>query len=444
MSLSSVLQFAVPLAGGLGFAAWIMPGPWHRPQVRPADPAAIIDEAPVELRTAVLMVADPAQTVTMWAALGLGSENTGFPVLECWDYTEQGLSADVLALARHNVSDWNNDAIRGRLSNYLGAEQVTVTAPAPGWVRLHVRVFDTLAAPAALPWVVPNAVDLEAVPVGVREDGGPWLLRLLYAHVLVAGATGSGKGSVLWSILAGIGPAITAGLVDVWLADPKGGAEFGRGADRLFIEFAIDSATILTMLGKAVNVMDERLSRMREAGIRKLTPSTDEPLILIIIDEAASLSSYATRDDQEKFRQLTGLLLSKGRAAGITMVSALQDPSKDTMPNRQLFPVRVGLRLDEPTQNAMVHGQGAKDRGARCDEISETTPGVAYVGEDGSTAFVRVRAFYVTDDDADAIVNIYSPAPQITGPTEDYSDFDPDDLGDDIPGDGYTGTGVAA
>lgn len=225
---------------------------------------------------------------------------------------------------------------------------------------------------------------------------------------------------------------------------PKGGAEFGRGADRLFIEFAIDSATILTMLGKAVNVMDERLSRMREAGIRKLTPSTDEPLILIIIDEAASLSSYATRDDQEKFRQLTGLLLSKGRAAGITMVSALQDPSKDTMPNRQLFPVRVGLRLDEPTQNAMVHGQGAKDRGARCDEISETTPGVAYVGEDGSTAFVRVRAFYVTDDDADAIVNIYSPAPQITGPTEDYSDFDPDDLGDDIPGDGYTGTGVAA
>ncbi|MGY4103994.1 FtsK/SpoIIIE domain-containing protein, partial [Nocardia sp. R16R-3T] len=93
--------------------------------------------------------------------------------------------------------------------------------------------------------VVHNGVDLEAVPVGVTEDFDTWRLRVLYSHILLAGATGSGKGSVLWSILAGIGPAIRDGLVDVRLADPKGGAEFGRGEDRLFTRFATDTATIL-------------------------------------------------------------------------------------------------------------------------------------------------------------------------------------------------------
>jgi S-DNA-T family DNA segregation ATPase FtsK/SpoIIIE len=289
-----------------------------------------------------------------------------------------------------------------------------------------------------------HGMSLEAVPVGVCEDSGWWLLRVLYAHVLVAGATGSGKGSVLWSVIAGVGPAIQAGLVDVWMADPKGGAEFGRGEGRLFVRFTTTVDTILAMLREAVELMDERLVRMRAAGVRKLVPNTDEPLILIIIDEAASLSSYADRNEQEEFRRLTGLLLSKGRAAAVSLIAAVQDPSKETMPNRQLFPVRIGLRLDESTQTAMVHGHGARDRGARCDEIPDTTPGVGYVGEDGSTGFVRVRAFWVSDDQADAIVAAYAPAPEITAPAGDYSDFDPDDLGDEDFGAGDDGMGAAA
>jgi S-DNA-T family DNA segregation ATPase FtsK/SpoIIIE len=79
----------------------------------------------------------------------------------------------------------------------------------------------------------------------------------------------------------------------------------------------------------------------------------------------------------------------------------------------------------------MVHGQGARDRGARCDEISEHTPGVGYVGEDGTTGFVRVRAYWVSDDDADRIVEQYSPAQPDLSPQADYSDFDPEDLGDE-------------
>lgn len=400
---------------------------------RPVTAADIAAAAPPGLDTAVSILADPAQTNMMLAALDLGSIEGGFPYVESYYYTDHGLDVDVLMLGGQSLADWNNDEVLDQFATYMRVPGVTVVSPEPSWVRLQVRVFDTLAAPTTVSEVVHNGVDLEAVPVGVTENFDIWRLRVLYGHILLAGATGSGKGSVLWSIIAGVGPAIADGLVDVWLADPKGGAEFGRGEDRLFTRFATDTATILAMLREAVEVMRERLARMRSAGIRKLVPSVDEPLILIIIDEAASLSSYADRDEQQEFRRLTGLLLSQGRAAAVSVVAALQDPSKETMPNRQLFPVRVGLRLDEPTQTTMVHGQGARDRGARCDRISEHTPGVGYVGEDGTAEFVRVRAFWVSDDAIDRIVELYSPAPQITGPTEDYSGFDPDDLGDEGP-----------
>ncbi|MFI7670822.1 FtsK/SpoIIIE domain-containing protein [Nocardia sp. NPDC049526] len=411
---------------------------WMRSQgagPRPVTAADIAAGAPDELRTAVSILADPVQTNLMFAALGLGSIEGGFPYVEGYDYDTHGLVVDVLMLGGQSLSDWNKDEVLDQFATYLRVPRVTALSPEPSWVRLQVRVFDTLAAPTTVSEVVHNGVDLEAVPVGVTENFDTWRLRVLYSHILLAGATGSGKGSVLWSILAGIGPSIRDGLVDVRLADPKGGAEFGRGEDRLFTRFATDTATILTMLREAVDEMRERLTRMRTAGIRKLVPSVDEPLILIIIDEATSLSSYAEREEQQEFRRLTGLLLSQGRAAAVSVVAALQDPSKETMPNRQLFPVRIGLRLDEPTQTAMVHGQGAKDRGARCDRISEHTPGVGYVGEDGSTGFVRVRAYWLNDDDIDALVAAYSPDLGFDpAPQADYSGFDPDDLGDDEQG----------
>ncbi|MEV2226232.1 FtsK/SpoIIIE domain-containing protein [Nocardia vinacea] len=407
---------------------------WMRSQgadARPVTAADIAADAPPGLDTAVSILADPAQTNMMLAALDLGSIEGGFPYLESYFYTDHGLDVDVLMLGGQSLSDWNNDEVLDQFATYLRVPGVTAVSPEPSWVRLQVRVFDTLAAPATVPMAVHNGVDLEAVPVGITEDHDLWRLRVLYGHILLAGAMGSGKGSVLWSLLAALGPAIRDGLVDVHMADPKGGAEFGKGENRLFVDFATDTATILTLLRKAVTVMQDRLAHMRATGSRKHVPTTEHPLILIIIDEAAALSSYAEREEQQEFRRLTGLLLSQGRAAAVSVVAALQDPSKETMPNRQLFPIRIGLRLDEPTQTVMVHGQGARDRGARCEEISEHTPGVGYVGQDGTTDFVRVRAFYVTDDDIDYIVDTFSPARAVDlAPQADYSGFDPDDLGD--------------
>ncbi|WP_063004659.1 FtsK/SpoIIIE domain-containing protein [Nocardia salmonicida] len=387
---------------------------------------------PAELRTAALILTDARQLSLMWPVLGLGSEGNWPNVLSA-ELIESGAVIDVQMVGGQKLTDWTKDETTDALAQYLGVPKVLVSQTSPGFLRVELRTFDTLAASVTAPGVASTGVDLEAVAVGVREDGRTWLLRVLYAHILLAGATGSGKGSVLWSIINGIGPAIKAGFVDVWMADPKGGMEFGRGS-RMWVRFEWSADGILAMLTEAVRLMDERSDRLRSAGVRKWYPSTDEPLILIVIDEAAALSSYANREQQEQFRQFTGLLLSKGRAVGVSVIAALQDPSKETMPNRQLFPVRVGLRLDEPTQTAMVHGQGAKDRGALCHEIPDTTPGVGYVGEDGTTEFVRVRAFWISDEQVDAIVDAYSPVPIApAAPVDD--DFDPATFDPDfIPG----------
>jgi DNA segregation ATPase FtsK/SpoIIIE-like protein len=111
-----------------------------------------------------------------------------------------------------------------------------------------------------------------------------------------------------------------------------------------------------------------------------------------------------------------GLLLTQGRAVGVCVVAALQDPRKEVLGYRNLFPTKVGLRLDEPVQIDMVLGDGAREQGARCDRIGAALQRVGYVRLDGVREPTRVRAAYVTDDDIAAMVAAY--APTAAGPGE--------------------------
>jgi DNA segregation ATPase FtsK/SpoIIIE, S-DNA-T family len=147
------------------------------------------------------------------------------------------------------------------LAHGFGARscQVVEVPRRPGYIHLLVGRLDPLAdVVAALP--VAEAVDLGAVPVGRREDGRAWTLRLRGSHTLVAGATGAGKSAVLWSLTRGLGPAIRDGLVRLWVLDPKGGMELAAGAP-LFARFAYDSpAAMAAVLEDAVEVMQDRPS----------------------------------------------------------------------------------------------------------------------------------------------------------------------------------------
>jgi S-DNA-T family DNA segregation ATPase FtsK/SpoIIIE len=132
---------------------------------------------------------------------------------------------------------------------------------------------------------------------------------------------------------------------------------------------------------------------------------------VLVVDELASLTAYiGDRKIRAEVEQLLGLLLSQGRAVGVSVVAAVQDPSKEVLPIRQLFTVRVALRMTESSQTTMVLGAAAREAGAVCDQISTTTPGVGYVLVDGTSEPLRVRAFHVTDDDIDYLTEHFSPA----------------------------------
>lgn len=273
-----------------------------------------------------------------------------------------------------------------------------------------------------------QAVDLARVPVGLCEDGTPYRLRVLGTHVLVVGATGSGKGSVIWSTLHALAPLIRDGLVSVWCLDPKGGMELapGRGMFARFVYGDPDEPSALGEAGSAYElefaaVLEDAVAvmRRRQAALRGRTrlhtPTVDEPLVLVVVDEIASLTAYVVdREAKRRIASALSLLLSQGRAVGVTVIGAVQDPRKEVLSMRDLFPTRIALRLIEADQVGLVLGQGARARGARCDQIPENLPGVGYVGLEGVAEPVRVRFAHITDAHITALCHSYAPRPHVS------------------------------
>jgi len=314
------------------------------------------------------------------------------------------------------LDDWTS--VAPRLAQTFDAKECRVrTTRHRQQLELWFLVEDPLTDPIPPSMAADSGVpDLESLPVARREDGLTYRLRLLGTHLLVVGATGSGKGSVIWSILNAAGPLIRDRVVQVWCLDPKGGMELAPGR-ALFARFVYgdpDDGTdyeteFARVLEDAVAVMRRRQSALR--GVSRLhTPTVAEPLILVVVDELASLTAYVTdRDAKKRIAAALSLLLSQGRAVGVTVVGAVQDPRKEVLSVRDLFPTRVALRLSEADHVGLVLGQGARDRGARCDQIPESLPGVGYVGIDGIAEPVRVRFAHITDDHIARMVTDYAP-----------------------------------
>jgi S-DNA-T family DNA segregation ATPase FtsK/SpoIIIE len=328
----------------------------------------------------------------------------------------------VRMLPGQTIQDWAANA--PRLAQTFGALDCRVRAVPKRThdLALWFLSSDPLSTPVA-PFDPPDtrdALDLTALPVAVGEDGLVHRLRLLGAHLLIVGATGSGKGSVIWSLVTALAPGIRDGLVQVWAVDPKGGMELAHGR-ALFTRFVYGDADENTLyeldfahvLEDAVFVMRRRQATLR--GLTRLhTPTLAEPLVVVVIDELASLTAYVVdRDAKRRITAALSLLLSQGRAVGVSVVGAVQDPRKDVISMRDLFPTRILLRVTEPEHVALTLGPGARDRGARADLIDETTPGVAYIGQDGMAEPVRVRFTHVTDHHITALTQRYAPTPSL-------------------------------
>lgn len=305
------------------------------------------------------------------------------------------------------------------LAHGFGALSCRVRTGPPGSIVLELVRRDSLAQviPA---WPIAAIPDLRMLPVGRREDGGVLAIRLHGTHLLVAGATGAGKGSYLWGLIRAMLPAMAAGLVRVHACDPKlMELAYGRAIFERFGRYAADPDHIAAQLEADVAAMQERAARMAGRQ-RDHIPTADDPFIVIIVDEVAFLTAYqADRKLRERTLAALATLTSQGRAVGYCVVAALQDPRKEVLNIRNLFPDKIALRLDEPSQADLVLGDGARDRGALCDQISTdpaTGAGVAYIRLEADPDPVRVRAAFVSDTDIRQMTATYAAAEVVALP----------------------------
>ena len=293
------------------------------------------------------------------------------------------------------------EARRDNLAHSFNARSCRVRVLRPRLLELDFIHSDPLSRPVPVPALSgdESAVNLKNIVVGRTETGRAWSLRLLGSQLLVVGVPGAGKGSVLWSIVWQLAPAVRAGLVRLVGIDPKGGMELGQcpdAFDRVVYDNGPDAVALLEEIAAEVK---ERASRYR--GVRRLwARSAGEPFTVLVVDELADLIAYQPdKQLRERASRAIQTITSQGRAPGYAVVGLVQDPRKEVVAFRHLFTTRVALRLDEPQQVDMVLGDGVRQRGAAAHEISENTPGVAWLKEDGQREPERARAFHVTDAD---------------------------------------------
>jgi S-DNA-T family DNA segregation ATPase FtsK/SpoIIIE len=190
--------------------------------------------------------------------------------------------------------------------------------------------------------------------------------------------------------------------VQVFGIDPKGGMELGRAPGVFQKLVCTNGAEAVELLEQVATLTRQRAEALRTQRTRKWSPASGQPFVLLVVDELADVIAYQP-DNSLRKRANAALqsILSQGRAPGVCVIGQLQDPRKQVIDFRHLFPVKIAMRLDEPEQVDMVLGEGVRQRGATAHKISEDTPGVAWTKIDGRRDPHCARAFHTTDVDLD-------------------------------------------
>jgi hypothetical protein len=261
-----------------------------------------------------------------------------------------------------------------------------------------LRHADPLAVPPAGPWPLcpdpaapPARNASDPWPLGVMEDGSVLSVSLgtSCASLLIGGSPGSGKSI----IQAAIAQAAMDPLAELFLIDLKGGVELNCWTARAS-GVAFRQAEATDLLERLVVLMDDRLSAMRLAGMRKAPLGPSWPPIVVAVDEAAEL--LRGTGDKRAGDALTSLI-ARGRAAGILAILATQKPTSDSLPTavRDLLALRLCFRTGTREQAVAVLGDGFDPKRSPCD-IPITARGLGYLVDEQAT-LQRVRCFWLPD-----------------------------------------------
>ncbi|MFB9909663.1 cell division protein FtsK [Allokutzneria oryzae] len=301
------------------------------------------------------------------------------------------------------------------LADALKVERVSVEKVRPQIIALVVQRTESFTEVIDAPDMPTDAelVDLTALCVGETEYGDDFTLGVQGQHVLDAGATGSGKNSLGWSLLRQMAPMIREGSVRVWGADPKE-IELAPGKDA-FYRYAADEESIHEMVSEYHEDLRDTKAKLKAAGLRKFTPSPETPFNLLLADELGAIVGFGDMTYRKDYRSWFPVIGTQGRATGHGLLGMVQEPNKDTVPFRDLFTTRLCLRVTAAQHVDMALGDDARLRGALADEIPNdpATAGIGYVVRQRSRTPMRIRLSYVDDAEIEEFVRYVTGGPSL-------------------------------
>ena len=250
----------------------------------------------------------------------------------------------------------------------------------PGTNYVHVDVPRPERQNAPLLPVLDGATERDdlppyAVPAGVKPDGQVyWLSITDLPHMLVAGATGSGKSVFLRSLIVSLSMLYPPEMLQLVLVDPKR-TDFGLFNDLPHLR---GTEGVITDAQEAIDVLDHLVNHELEQRTQQLEEGrymdihdynddhSDDPIppIAVVVDEFADLSDVMdTKEQQEDFDLALKRLAQRARSVGIHLVVATQRPTADIIDGtiKANLPCRVSFRLESNVDSRTVLDQGGAE-----------------------------------------------------------------------------------
>ena len=304
----------------------------------------------------------------------------------------------------------------------LAAKDIRIEAPIPGKAAVGVEIPNSVATTVSFKEVIKD-IPLEyqnsklLVPLGKDVSG-----KIIYAelnkmpHLLIAGATGSGKSVCVNTIICSILMRARPDEVKFILVDPKK-VELTNynGIPHLLAPVVTDPKKAAAVLQEVVVEMERRYDLFAKANVRNIESyntyvnkknnklSQDEqlellPFHVVILDEVADLMMVASKQVEDCIMRIAQM----ARAAGIHLIVATQRPSTDiitgvikaNIPSRIAFAVSSGV-----DSRTILDASGAEKLLGKGDMLFSPM---------GSSSPIRVQGAFVSDEEVSAIVDYAS------------------------------------
>jgi len=301
----------------------------------------------------------------------------------------------------------------------LAAKDVRIQAPIPGKKTIGVELPNqntTMVNVREILETVPKNLDPSKLLVTLGKDimGRPmWAEINNTPHLLVAGATGSGKSVCINSMIVSILMRARPDEVKLVLVDPKK-VELSvyNGAPHLLAPVVTDPKKANIALKKIVVEMERRYDVFSETGAKNIagynlyiekknkTLSEEEqikklPYIVVIIDELADLMLVAAKEVEDSILRITQM----ARAAGIHLIVATQRPSTDVITGliKANIPSRIAFAVSSSIDSrTILDMMGAEKLLGKGDMLflpmGENTP-------------VRIQGTYISEEEIKAVVD---------------------------------------